>query len=127
MHRDRGGIYRRPHAYLHPFSPSTTPKDLSMKSKFTLSQRWILIAVVMTVATLGMEPAMAQALAPVVRASTIVRDTVTGVCLLLLTSAWGMAGYKVAFAGANFRDVSANIIGGAIAGGAATMAALFIA
>lgn len=98
-----------------------------MKSKFSLSQRWILIAVAMTIATLGMEPAMAQALAPVVRASTIVRDTVTGVCLLLLTAAWGMAGYKVAFAGANFRDVSANIIGGAIAGGAATMAALFIA
>ena len=98
-----------------------------MKSKFSISQRWIFLAVAMTIATFGMEPAMAQALAPVVRASTIVRDTVTGVCLLLLTAAWGMAGYKVAFAGANFRDVSANIIGGAIAGGAATMAALFIA
>ncbi len=99
-----------------------------MQSKFSLSQRWVFLALAMTIATLGVaEPAMAQALAPVVRASTIVRDTVTGVCLLLLTAAWGMAGYKVAFAGANFRDVSANIIGGAIAGGAATMAALFIA
>lgn len=98
-----------------------------MKSKFSISQRWIFLTLAMTITTLGMEPAMAQALAPVVRASTIVRDTVTGVCLLLLTAAWGMAGYKVAFAGANFRDVSANIIGGAIAGGAATMAALFIA
>ena len=97
-----------------------------MKSKFSLSQRWIFLAVAMTIATLGMEPAMAQALAPVVRASTIVRDTVTGVALLLLTAAWGMAGYKVAFAGANFRDVSANIIGGAIAGSAAAMAAVFI-
>ncbi len=97
-----------------------------MKNKFSLSQRWIFLAVAMTIATLGMEPAMAQALAPVVRASTIVRDTVTGVALLLLTAAWGMAGYKVAFAGANFRDVSANIIGGAIAGSAAAMAAVFI-
>ncbi len=97
-----------------------------MKSKFSLSQRWIFLAVAMTIATLGMEPAMAQALAPVVRASTIVRDTVVGVALLLLTAAWGMAGYKVAFAGANFRDVSANIIGGAIAGSAGAMAALFI-
>lgn len=82
----------------------------------------------MAIGAFGMaDPAMAQALAPVVRASTIVRDTVVGVALLLLTAAWGMAGYKVAFAGANFRDVSANIIGGAIAGGAGAMAALFIA
>lgn len=92
-----------------------------------LYRRYLLVAIAVSLGALSMEPAMAQALAPVVRASTIVRDTVTGVCLLLLTAAWGMAGYKVAFAGANFRDVSANIIGGAIAGGAATMAALFIA
>ena len=122
------GTYRGPHLNLESdFLSPRHLKDLFMKSKFSFSQRWILIAVAMTIAALGMEPAMAQALAPVVRASTIVRDTVTGVCLLLLTAAWGMAGYKVAFAGANFRDVSANIIGGAIAGGAATMAALFIA
>ena len=98
-----------------------------MKTKFSLNQRWVFLALAMTVAAFGMaEPAMAQALAPVVRASTIVRDTVVGVALLLLTAAWGMAGYKVAFAGANFRDVSANIIGGAIAGSAGAMAALFI-
>ena len=98
-----------------------------MKSKSSLTQRWVLLALVMTIATLAMtEPAFAQALAPVVRASTIVRDTVVGVALLLLTAAWGMAGYKVAFAGANFRDVSANIIGGAIAGSAGAMAAVFI-
>ena len=98
-----------------------------MKSNFSLSQRWVLLALTMTIAALGVaEPAMAQALAPVVRASTIVRDTVVGVALLLLTAAWGMAGYKVAFAGANFRDVSANIIGGAIAGSAGAMAAVFI-
>ena len=98
-----------------------------MKTSFSLRQRWAFLGLALMIATLGMvEPAMAQALAPVVRASTIVRDTVTAVCLLLLTAAWGMAGYKIAFAGANFRDVSANIIGGAVAGSAATMAALFI-
>ena len=98
-----------------------------MKGKLSSQHRTAICALAVTMATLGVvEPAMAQALAPVVRASTIVRDTVTGVCLLLLTAAWGMAGYKVAFAGANFRDVSANVIGGAIAGGAAAMAALFI-
>ena len=108
-------------------SPSITSKASYMKTSISIHPRWAFIALALTVTSLGMvEPAMAQALAPVVRASTIVRDTVTGVCLLLLTAAWGMAGYKVAFAGANFRDVSSNIIGGAIAGSAATMAALFI-
>ena len=98
-----------------------------MKTSLSLRQRWAFLGLALMIASLGMvEPAMAQALAPVVRASTIVRDTVTAVCLLLLTAAWGMAGYKIAFAGANFRDVSANIIGGAVAGSAATMAALFI-
>lgn len=99
-----------------------------MKTRLSLSQRRALFALAGAIGTIAtLDPAMAQALEPVVRASTIVRDTVTGVCLLLLTAAWGIAGYKVAFAGANFRDVSANIIGGAIAGGAAAMAALFIA
>lgn len=73
------------------------------------------------------DPAAAQALAPVVRASTIVRDTVVAICLLLLTAAVGIAGYRIAFAGASFRDVANLVIGGAIAGGAAAIAAIFIA
>lgn len=99
-----------------------------MKSKFSISKRSAFLVLAVTIAAVSMaEPAMAQALAPVTRASTIIRDSVTTICLALLTAAWGMAGYKMAFSGANFRDVSANIIGGAVAGGAATMAALFIA
>jgi hypothetical protein len=40
--------------------------------------------------------------------------------------AWGIAGYKVAFQGADFRSVTGPIVGGAMAGSAAIMAALFI-
>ena len=99
-----------------------------MKTSRSLSQRWALFALAVAIGTVGItSPVIAQALQPVVAASTIIRDTVTGICLLLLTAAWGIAGFKIAFAGANFRDVSANIIGGAIAGGAAAMAAVFIA
>lgn len=99
-----------------------------MKTSSSLSQRGALFALAVAIGTVGItSPVMAQALQPVVAASTIIRDTVTGICLLLLTAAWGIAGFKIAFAGANFRDVSANIIGGAIAGGAAAMAAVFIA
>ena len=68
-----------------------------------------------------------RSLPPGTTARAVHRDRGASIADLTPTSAWGMAGYKVAFAGANFRDVSANIIGGAIAGGAATMAALFIA
>ena len=46
---------------------------------------------------------------------------------LVETHSWlGIAGYKMAFNGANFRDVTGNIIGGAIAGGAAALAAVFV-
>ena len=43
-------------------------------------------------------PAMAQALEPVVRAATIARDTVVAITLLLMTVGVGMAGYKIMFA-----------------------------
>ena len=63
-------------------------------------------------------PAMAQALEPVVRGATIARDTVVAITLLLMTVGVGMAGYKIMFAGASFRDVSNLLFGGAIAGAA---------
>ena len=72
-------------------------------------------------------PAMAQALEPVVRGATIARDTVVAITLLLMTVGVGMAGYKIMFAGASFRDVSNLLFGGAIAGAAAAIAAVFIA
>lgn len=84
------------------------------------------VAAAGAMALLMTDPATAQALAPVVRASTIVRDTVVGICLLLLTAAIGIAGYRIAFAGASFRDVANLVIGGAIAGGAAAIATIFI-
>ena len=40
-------------------------------------------------------PAMAQALEPVVRGATIARDTVVAITLLLMTVGVGMAGYKI--------------------------------
>lgn len=72
-------------------------------------------------------PAMAQALEPVVRGATIARDTVVAITLLLMTVGVGMAGYKIMFAGASFRDVSNLLFGGAIAGAAAGIAAVFMA
>jgi len=92
----------------------------------SLMQRWLVIGAAMLATAMLADPATAQALEPVVRAGTIIRDTVVGLCLLLLTTAWGIAGYKIAFTSANVRDVSGNIIGGAIAGGAAALAAVFV-
>jgi len=71
-------------------------------------------------------PAMAQALEPVVRVSTIARDTVIGITLTLMTVGVGVAGYKIMFAGASFRDVSNLLFGGAVAGAAAAIAAVFM-
>ena len=85
-------------------------------------------ATAMSLLTLGVaasHPAMAQAADPVGRVSTIARDTVLAITLLLMTVGVGMAGYKIMFAGASFRDVS-NLFGGAIAGAAAATAAVFM-
>lgn len=71
-------------------------------------------------------PAMAQALAPVVRGATIARDTVVAITLVLMTVGVGIAGYKIMFSGATFRDVSNLLFGGALAGAAAAIAAVFI-
>jgi type IV secretion system protein VirB2 len=70
-------------------------------------------------------PAYAQVLQPVVNASALIANTVTAVALGLMTIAVTVAGYKIMFAGANFRDVSNLLIGGAVSGGAAAIAALF--
>lgn len=78
-------------------------------------------------ALLMADPAAAQALQPVVRSATIIRDTVVGIALLVMTAAIGIAGFRVAFAGASFRDVSNLVVGGALAGGAAAIAAIFVA
>ena len=84
----------------------------------------VALAVVCVVLT---DPAAAQALAPVTRSSGILRDTIVGICLALMTAAWGIAGGKMAFGGATARDMQGPLIGGTIAGGAAAMAAAFIA
>jgi hypothetical protein len=72
------------------------------------------------------DPVVAQALAPVVRSATIIRDTVVAIALLVMTAAVGIAGFRVAFTGASFRDVSSLLVGGALAGGAAAIAAIFV-
>ena len=71
-------------------------------------------------------PVMAQALEPVSRAANIVRDTVVGITLVMMTIAIAVAAFKILYAGANFRDVSNLVFGGAVAGGAAAIAAVFI-
>ena len=105
---------------LLPLQPRSLTRTLSLK------QRWLIAGTVLATAAILADPAMAQALEPVTRAGTIIRDTVVGLALVILTAAWGIAGYKMAFNGANFRDVTGNIIGGAIAGGAAALAAVFV-
>lgn len=75
---------------------------------------------------LATSPALAQALAPVVRGATVARDTIVAITLLLMTVGVGIAGYKIMFAGASFRDVSNLLFGGALAGAAAAIAAVFI-
>ena len=89
--------------------------------------RTTIALMVFVAAMAATSPAMAQALEPVVRGATIARDTVVAITLLLMTVGVGMAGYKIMFAGASFRDVSNLLFGGAIAGAAAAIAAVFIA
>jgi ammonia channel protein AmtB len=90
------------------------------------TQKLLVLALLAVATVFMMDPAMAQVLAPVQRTSNIIRDTMVAICLAVLTVAWGIAGYKVAFQGADFRSVTGPILGGAMAGSAAIMAALFI-
>ena len=108
-------------------SYKTSIRDITPRS----GRRTAIAPMVFGAAALGAlfatSPAMAQALEPVVRGATIARDTVVAITLLLMTVGVGMAGYKIMFAGASFRDVSNLLFGGAIAGAAAAIAAVFIA
>ena len=88
--------------------------------------RAVIALLVFGAALAAANPAMAQALEPVVRGATIARDTVVAITLLLMTVGVGMAGYKIMFAGASFRDVSNLLFGGANAGAAAAIAAVFM-
>jgi len=105
-------------------SANTSPL---LKPTYTVTQRVIGAAVAAIACSAFVNPAMAQALAPVTTSSNIVRDTIVGICLAGMTAAWGLAGLKMAFAGAGIRDVQAPLIGGTLAGGAAAMAAAFVA
>jgi hypothetical protein len=104
------------------------PRDpLLNKSAHSLRQRWLVVGLATFATTVLMvDPAMAEALGPVLKMGEIIRDTVVGLALILLTTAWCIAGYKMIFNGANFRDVTGNLIGGALAGGAGALAAVFI-
>jgi hypothetical protein len=72
-------------------------------------------------------PAAAQALAPVTRTSGIIKDTVLAITLGLMTVGFGVAGYKMMFEGATVRDSKGLLMGATLAGGAAAMAAAFMA
>ena len=89
--------------------------------------RAVLALLVLGAGLAATSPAIAQALDPVVRGATIARDTIVAITLLLMTVGVGIAGYKIMFAGASFRDVSNLLFGGALAGAAAAIAAVFIA
>ena len=101
--------------------PSVRPTPIN------ISARTATALMVLGVALAASNPAMAQALEPVVRGATIARDTVVAITLLLMTVGVGMAGYKIMFAGASFRDVSNLLFGGAVAGAAAAIASVFMA
>jgi TrbC/VIRB2 pilin len=104
-----------------------THAQLLTRSSPSLKQRLLVLALVMIVSSVLMvDPVFAQALDPVVKTSNIFRDTMIAICLSILTIAWGVAGYKIAFNGASFRDMGGPIIGGALSGSAAVMAAAFI-
>lgn len=76
--------------------------------------------------TLSSALANAQALQEVVDAANIAQDTALAVAAAIITVSWAVAGYQMAFNGASFRDVSAKVLGGAVAGGAAGIAAMFM-
>ncbi len=104
----------------------TTQQASTRSSGASSGSRIAIALMVFGAAFAAASPAMAQALAPVVRGATIARDTIVAITLLLMTVGVGMAGYKIMFAGASFRDVSNLLFGGAIAGAAAGIAAVFI-
>ncbi|NRF71366.1 hypothetical protein HLB44_30715 [Aquincola sp. S2] len=70
--------------------------------------------------------AHAGAIQGVVDGVNIIAATVAAVTLALCTVGFGMAGYKIMFDGASFRDVSNKLLGAAVCGGAAAMAAMFV-
>ena len=110
---------------MNPVNHSSRHLAASSTASRTAS-RTALALLVFAGALAATSPAMAQALEPVVRGATIARDTVIAITLLLMTVGVGMAGYKIMFAGASFRDVSNLLFGGAIAGAAASIAAVFM-
>ena len=108
----------------------SVPATPRRSSRLTMSQgaQFLGGALAVVGATLLMgDPAAAQALQPVVRVTTIIRDTVVIVALAVMTIAIGTAGYRVAFAGATYRDIMNLVLGGVLCGGAAALAANFIA
>lgn len=108
-------------------SRKTSIRHITARSGHRTAIAPIVFGAAALAALFATSPAMAQALEPVVRGATIARDTVVAITLLLMTVGVGMAGYKIMFAGASFRDVSNLLFGGAIAGAAAAIAAVFIA
>lgn len=70
--------------------------------------------------------ARAGAIASIVNAANVIQATAVAICLAVMTTAWAVAGYRMAYQGVAFREVSATIIGGAVAGTAAAIAAVFM-
>ncbi len=106
---------------------TTAPSHLpTARHQRRLSRTLLVITAGVLAGLAATSPALAQALAPVVRGATVARDTIVAITLLLMTVGVGIAGYKIMFAGASFRDVSNLLFGGALAGAAAAIAAVFI-
>lgn len=82
------------------------------------------VAIALTICA-GGASAQAQVFQPVVTISTLLLNTLTAITLVVGTIAVCIAGWKILFQGASFRDVSNLLIGGAVSGGAGTIAALF--
>jgi hypothetical protein len=62
----------------------------------------------------------------IVNAANTIQATAVAICLAIMTTAWAVAGYRMAYQGVAFRDVSSTVIGGAVAGTAGAIAAVFM-
>lgn len=74
----------------------------------------------------GLAHAGGGPIAGVVNGVNIVLATVMAVCLALATIGIATCGYKILFEGASYRDMSAKLLGSAVCGSAAAIAAMFM-
>lgn len=108
--------------------PKRSPVPAAQPDRATRAQNQALRIAALTLGATaaGLAHAGGGPIAGVVNGVNIVLATVTAVCLALATIGVGICGYKIIFDGATFRDISNKLLGSAVAGSAAAIAALFM-